>query len=46
MRAMGLGAGNVATQYAEWRRCVNIGGCTTRVFVTTRAFTFAISAWT
>jgi len=43
---MGLGAGNVATQYAEWRRCVNIGGCTTRVFVTTRAFTFAISAWT
>ena len=46
MRALCLGAGNVATQYAEWRRCVNIGSCTTRVFVTTCAFTFAISAWT
>jgi len=46
MRALCLGAGNVATQYAEWRRCMNIGSCTTRVFVTTCAFTFAISAWT
>ena len=46
MRALRFGAGNVATQYAEWRRCVNIGNCTTRVFVTTCAFTFAISAWT
>jgi len=46
MSALCLGAGNVATQYAEWRRCVNIGSCTTRVFVTTCAVTFAISAWT
>jgi len=46
MRVLCLGAGNVATQYAAWRRCVSIGSCTTRVFVTTRAFTFAISART
>jgi len=46
MRALCLGAGNVATQHAVWRRCVNIGSYTTRVFVTTCAFTFAISAWT
>ena len=42
MRALCLGAGNVATQ---WCRCVNIGSWTTRVFGTTCAFTFAISAW-
>ena len=46
MCALCLKAGNVATQYAEWRRCVNIGSCTTGVYVTTCAFTFAISAWT
>jgi len=46
MSALCLGAGNVTTQHAEWRRCVNIGSCTTRVFVTTCAVTFAISAWT
>ena len=45
MHALCLGPGNVATQYAEWCRCVNIGSCTTRVFVTTCGFTFAISAW-
>ena len=44
--ALCLGAGNVATQYAEWLRGVSIGSCTTRVFVTTCAFTFAIWAWT
>ena len=44
--ALCLRTGNVATQYAKWRRCVNIGSCTTRVFVTTCAVTFAISAWT
>ena len=46
MRALCLVAGNFATKYAEWRRCVSIGSCKTRVFVTTCAFTFAISAWT
>ena len=46
MSALCLGAGNAATQYAGWRRCVNIGSCTTQVFVTTCIFTFAISAWT
>ena len=46
MRALCLGRGNVATQYAEGRCCVNIGSCTTQVFVTMYAFTFAISAWT
>ena len=45
MRALCFRAGNVATQCAKWRRCVNTGSCTTRVFVTTCAFTFAISAW-
>ena len=44
--ALCLRAGNVATQCAKWHRCVNIGSCTTRVFVTTCAVTFAISAWT
>jgi len=46
MSALCLGAGNVTTQHGEWGRCVNIGICTTRVFVTTCVFTFAISAWT
>jgi len=46
MSALCLGAGNVTTQHAEWRHCVNIGSCTTWVFVTTCVFTFAISAWT
>jgi hypothetical protein len=46
MRALWLGAGNVATQYAKWRRCVDIGSCTTPVSVTTCACTSAISAWT
>ena len=41
-----LGAGNVPTQYAKWCRCLNIGSCTTQVFVTVCAFTFAISART
>ena len=45
MRALCLRAGNVATQCAKWHCCVNIGSCTTRVFVTTCAVTFAISAW-
>ena len=45
MSALCLGAGNVTTQHAEWRRCVNIGSGTTRVFVTTCAVTFAILAW-
>jgi len=27
--ALCLGAGNVATQYTKWRRCVNIESCTT-----------------
>ena len=46
MRALCLGARNVATQHAKWRRCVNIESCTRWVFVITCAFTFAISAWT
>jgi len=46
MRALCLGAGNLPNYYAKWRRCVNIGSCTTRVFVTMCAFTFAISART
>jgi len=40
MSALCLGAGNVTTQHAEWRRCVKTGSCTTRVFVTTCAVTF------
>jgi hypothetical protein len=31
MSALCLGTGNVTTQHAEWRCCVNIGSCTTRV---------------
>jgi hypothetical protein len=46
MSALCLGAGNITTQHAEWHHCVNIGSCTTRVFVTTCLFTFAISPWT
>ena len=46
MCALCLGVGNVATWYAEWRCSVNIGSSATWVFVTTCAFTFAISAWT
>ena len=46
MHALCLRAGNIATQCAKWRRCVKIGSCTTRVFVTTCVVTFAISAWT
>jgi hypothetical protein len=39
-----LRAGNVATHCANLLRCVNIGSCTTRVFVTTCSVTFATSA--
>jgi hypothetical protein len=46
MCALWLGAGNVATQYAKWRHCVNIWSSTTPVFVTTYACTSTISAWT
>jgi len=46
MCALCLRAGNVATQGAKWCCCVNIGSCATWMFVTTCAFTFAISAWT
>jgi hypothetical protein len=41
-----LGIRNVTTEHAVRHRCVNIGSCKTRVFVTTCAVTFAISAWT
>ena len=43
MHALCLGARNVANQYAAWCRFVNIGSCTTRVFVTACAFIFAIT---
>jgi hypothetical protein len=46
MRALWYWAGNAATQYANWRRFVNIGSCTTPVFVTTCACMSAITAWT
>jgi len=46
MRSLCLGEWNVATHRAGWRRFINIGSCTTRVFITTCTFTFAISAWT
>jgi hypothetical protein len=37
-----LRAGNVVTQCVNWLRCVNIGSCTTRVFVTPCSVTFVI----